>query len=82
MGTKAQPGAFDCYAAAAEDEPMFVLLARDADAPHHVRRWAKRRLKRLVREQALGKPVDVARTVSKVAEALACATTMEVWRKP
>lgn len=29
MGTKNNPGAFDCYANAEPDEPMFVLLARD-----------------------------------------------------
>lgn len=81
MGTKLKPGRFDCYAAAAEDEPLFVLLARDPDAPHNVRRWAKRRIRRLVREHALGKAVNVARTVSKVVEALACAQEMEVWRE-
>jgi hypothetical protein len=29
MGTKSNPGPFDCYAKAEPDEPMFVLLARD-----------------------------------------------------
>jgi len=40
MGTKNNPGRFDCYAAAAGDEPMFVLLARDARAPMLVEIWA------------------------------------------
>jgi hypothetical protein len=31
MGSKIQPGKFDCYANALPDEPMFVLLARDPD---------------------------------------------------
>lgn len=33
MGTKNNPGAFDCYANAEPDEPMFVLLGRDKHAP-------------------------------------------------
>lgn len=40
MGTKDKPGDFDCYAAAAPDEPMFVLLARDPSAPLLVSLWA------------------------------------------
>lgn len=40
MGTKNNPGKFDCYANAAPDEPMFILLARDANAPRLVRMWA------------------------------------------
>ncbi len=40
MGTKNNPGKFDCYAKAEPDEPMFVLLARDRIAPTLVRIWA------------------------------------------
>lgn len=40
MGTKNNPGAFDCYANAAPDEPMFVLLGRDKHAPTLVWLWA------------------------------------------
>lgn len=40
MGTKAEPGAYDCYAHAEPDEPLFVLLARDAYAPVVVEQWA------------------------------------------
>ncbi|HAW11807.1 MAG TPA: aspartate decarboxylase, partial [Chloroflexi bacterium] len=29
MGTKNNPGKFDCYDDAHPDEPMFVLLGRD-----------------------------------------------------
>lgn len=46
MGTKQNPGPFDCYAKAKPDEPMFVLLARDPLAPEIVRRWAELRKKR------------------------------------
>lgn len=44
MGTKANPGEFDCYANAAPDEPMFVLLARDPIAPFLVSIWSSIRM--------------------------------------
>jgi hypothetical protein len=40
MGTKNNPGKYDCYANAEPDEPMFVLLGRDSRAPALVRQWA------------------------------------------
>lgn len=43
MGSKKEPGAFDCYANAKPDEPMFVLLGRDAGAGLLVRIWVKMR---------------------------------------
>lgn len=66
MGTKLNPGQFDCYDAAEPDEPMFVLLARDPIAPELVRRWARERRK-LNGESA------------KTREADACADAMESW---
>lgn len=45
MATKNNPGAFDCYAAAEPDEPMFVLLGRDPTAVAIVRLWAAMRVK-------------------------------------
>lgn len=72
MGSKINPGAFDCYAAAADDEPMFVLLARDPSAPAAIRSWAEDRLNR-----AAGRPTD--RESLKIAEAMACAKAMEEW---
>lgn len=39
MGTKNDPGEFDCYAKARPDEPLFVLLARDPAAPFVVAFW-------------------------------------------
>lgn len=68
MGTKNNPAPFDCYANAEGDEPMFILLARDAQAPALVRQWASDRA------DALEDPV-------KVAEAYACADAMEKWRR-
>ena len=40
MGTKTQPAKFDCYKNAEDEEPMFVLLARDVTAPLLVALWA------------------------------------------
>lgn len=68
MGTKNNPGQFDCYANAEPDEPMFVLLARDRHAPWLIRYWA------LWRHQ---ENEDEA----KVQEALECARAMEQWRR-
>jgi len=67
MGTKKRPGTFDCYENAEDDEPMFVLLARDSSAPKLVMQWAAWRE---------GQGEDPA----KVAEARACAAAMEAWR--
>jgi hypothetical protein len=64
MGTKRNPGRFDCYAAAHPNEPMFVLLGRDPMAGNLVRRWAD------MREEA-GEDAE------KVAEARACADAMD-----
>lgn len=64
MGTKNNPGAFDCYANAAPDEPMFVLLGRDKHAAGLARLWA------LLRAKDDGDD-------AKIAEALACADAMD-----
>lgn len=68
MGTKNNPGAFDCYANAEPDEPMFTLLGRDEQAPELVRLWAK------VRARSGEDP-------TKVQEAYDCADAMDAWRK-
>lgn len=39
MGTKAEPGRFDCYGKAEADEPIFTLLGRDPAAPKLIRDW-------------------------------------------
>lgn len=87
MGTKNNPGQFDCYEAAEDDEPMFVLLARDALAPDTIEDWARRRFERLASEHTLkeqyGEHLDrahVQRALSKIAEALACAQAMREWK--
>ncbi len=68
MGTKLKPGKFDCYDKAEQDEPMFVLLARDPLAPVLVRIWAT------LREQLHG-------DAEKIAEGRQCADDMDTWRE-
>ena len=68
MGTKQNPTAFDCYANAADDEPLFVLLGRDKHAPALVWLWA------VLRELDGEDP-------AKVAEARACVGAMMEWAK-
>ena len=71
MGTKNNPSAYDCYANAEPDEPMFVLLARDLKAPALVRAWAEQ-----YRIQN-----DGYHNEEGYQEALACADAMEKWRR-
>lgn len=66
MGTKNNPGKFDCYENAALDEPMFILLARDKHAPTLIWLWAS------LRELDSEDP-------AKVKEARECAVKMSEW---
>lgn len=95
MGTKNNPGTFDCYANAKPDEPMFVLLARDKKAPEIVRAWADRYYHQCVAELTWGNGTQstaaqqLAPNVElltqdqyrKYTEALGCARNMELWRE-
>jgi hypothetical protein len=74
MGSKDQPGEFDCYANAQQDEPMFILLARDASAPDLVEAWANERARLIC--VGLKPETDMA----MVKEAYKCAASMRVWR--
>ena len=69
MSTKANPGNFDCYAKLKDDEPYFVLRAKDPDAPGIVEEWASRRSAR---------PGNA--TNPKIPEALETAAAMRAWR--
>lgn len=71
MGTKNNPGTFDCYANAEPDEPMFVLLGRDPHAHYAVRQWAFAR-KAMIENGA--KPQS---DMAMVDEAIECAEAME-----
>lgn len=75
MGTKTQPGEFDCYERARPDEPMFTLLARDASAPGMVRQWAYERAREIYRGD---RPAS---DFKMVEEARAVADQMEEWRR-
>lgn len=74
MGSKENPGQYDCYANALPDEPMFVLLARDPIGPELVEQWAIRRVN-LISEGKKPK-ADYA----LVEEARECAEKMRAWR--
>jgi len=74
MGTKNNPGSFDCYEAAEPDEPMFVLLARDPHAAQLVRMWIA------MRRHAIGEGEKPASHWDKIHEAENCAVAMDQWR--
>jgi hypothetical protein len=67
MATKNNPGAYDCYAHAEPDEPIFVLLGRDPAACLLVALWAA------IREE-MGTAAP-----EKIAEARRCASEMYNW---
>jgi hypothetical protein len=69
MGTKNNPGDYDCYQHAHPDEPMFVLLGRDPLAGLLVRLWAEARAE-------LGETSE-----EKLAEAYRCADAMVGWAR-
>lgn len=66
MSTKLDPGKFNCYAKLADDEPYFVLRAKDPHAPALVELWAA------LRESEFGPNI-------KTLEASQCAHDMRTW---
>lgn len=66
MGTKSNPGRFDCLPNLKPDEPYFVLRAQDKGASKCVRDWA-------ARAHQMGVPAD------KVNEAWNVAGEMDKW---
>ena len=78
MGTKLNPGDFDCYSNALNDEPMFVLLARDEKSPSIVRYWAQKYKEE--KEKASIKKRLTVEQYKKFNEALDCADAMDTWR--
>lgn len=75
MGTKNNPGLFDCYANALPDEPMFILLGRDPDFARLVRKWALNRKRDIDCGERPISDYDMAN------EAMTCAHDGEYWRK-
>ena len=75
MASKENPGKFDCYNNALPDEPIFVLLARDPEAPGLVHRWA------YGREDMIARGERPASDRAMVEEAHKCAEDMRAWRE-
>lgn len=75
MGTKNNPGKFDCYAKLDPDEPHFVLVAHDSNAPSLVRTWCS------IRIAQIANGVRPDSDMEKVREARACADAMDAWYK-
>ncbi|MCK1676597.1 hypothetical protein [Bradyrhizobium sp. 150] len=74
MGSKTNPGQFDCYANALPDEPMFILLARDPMAPALVQMWA------ILRKQLIATGEKPLEDMALADEAETCAALMRAWR--
>lgn len=87
MGTKSNPGEYECYAKAGPDEPIFTLRAKDVSAPYLVEIWvavrrgqfaqARRRLSAMIADQRVQKLVG---ECDKFDEALECGNEMRAWR--
>lgn len=75
MGTKNNPGTFDCYVKALPDEPLFVLLARDPAASDLVEAWAR------IRDGMIASGERPMSDAEMVREARACAEAMREWRE-
>lgn len=67
MGTKNEPGAYDCYAKADDNEPIFTLRAHDPFAWLVVQEWANHYANSPEHDHA------------KFAEAMACSKAMRFW---
>lgn len=74
MGTKLDPGKYDCYENALPDEPMFVLLARDPHFHHLVNEWV------YLREQDIHAGRRPESDLAMIHEARVCAQSALVWR--
>lgn len=75
MGTKlSELSPKGCFARAKDDEPMFVLLARDPSAPGQVEAWAA------TREAEVRSGRRPASDLAQVKEAYECAENMRAWR--
>lgn len=89
MGTKNNPGKFDCYDAAEADEPMFIMLARDPLAAFLTSIWSSMRYGDLEAAKVkfdtmiirLSDRYAISPDCDKATEALECAMNMFDWRK-
>lgn len=90
MGSKNNPGKYDCYANALPDEPMMVLLGRDPLAPPLTQIWAMIRAgnmdeARKTFSELIASPQSAVYVLrpepDKAIEASDCALSMMEWRK-
>lgn len=75
MGTRTTELRDGCFARALDDEPMFVLLARDESAPGVVDAWADNR------EHEIHNNRRPSSDLAVVQEARQCARNMRAWRE-
>lgn len=87
MGTKNNPGQFDCYAKAEPDEPIFTLRGKDRSAPYLVEIWTAMRQGLFAEAEAtlqmMAADPHVLALVGdceKFDEAEQCARAMRSWR--
>lgn len=89
MGTKNNPGQYDCYAKLEPDEPFLTLRGKDPVAPYLTEIWAASRTgdmgKILDLVEEMSRDPGVIKRVSsdsyeKLGEALKCAQSMRLWR--
>lgn len=84
MGTKLEPGKYDCHKNAADDEPIFTLRAKDPLAAEVVRIWAALRQGQVHVAKNLCDTVGMFHSprevnADKIGEALKCADDMTTW---
>lgn len=82
MGTKQNPGEFDCLDKIYDDEPFFVIRAKDPVAERVIRYWVYLRIEKWIRENP-GRnrdeiPVEYQR---KLEEADQCSIDVSNWRR-
>jgi hypothetical protein len=76
MGTKRNPGKFDCHAKADPDTELFTLVSTDELMPHLIRYWVWLKLRKGERWNEGENMAEVrqgAKHNEKLEEALACA---------
>lgn len=75
MGTKNNPGQYDCYSKLEDDEPYFLLRGKDPVAASLVREWVQ---KRIMRQLGSTRPIDnPTHFLDKLTEAMKIAKDME-----
>lgn len=76
MGTRNRPGQYDCWSRLADDEPYFLLMARDNSAPAAIIAWVGDRLDRIKNGERRG-----ADDLPQLREALGAIRDMVAWHR-